>query len=550
MNRRLFNAQMAQYTTPTITGESGVAIENGIKCYLPELKVAGNTTQQTYTGKNLFDYIYYFENRNVTSVSYTEGTEFSLKPNTTYFLTTNIPYTTNYANVLASTDKTGVTTSNSGFGLGKPRTITANSEGIIYIYTRLPNTGYGFAVTREDFENGIYWIQIAEGTVEESYEPYVGGIPAPNPDYPQEIINAGDNGVEVEVRGVNLYDARKVAEKKSNGLTCSAINNIFTVNGTATIQQITGFNVFPKIRFKPNTTYSIRLKVISGDLGGNQIRIYVFKQINDQGAVSYVDTLVSTWKSEGTFVNTKQFTEAQFGNYDWLLVSPYINAYEGKPINNIVFRVDIVEGSYTVDTFPEYEPYVEPQKITIPSSVEVDGEVVDLKFAKVGDYADTLIVDGVNKKVTYQQKTYAETLSSSKNWVLNAYALEHYNQNYYQCVNAMNRQMIPNVGFSNLFPINMWATQNDNVFFVTAAVLLFRTDGIETLDEWKAKLDAFETPLEILCAIKNPIEHDITNSDIGEQLLGLIQNNGTTIIEASNTNNLSQTLTTKYLKHV
>lgn len=49
-------------------------------------------------------------------------------------------------------------------------------------------------------------IQLASST-DESYEPYTGGKPSPNPDYPQEIKSVGDNGsIELNVRGKNLVD--------------------------------------------------------------------------------------------------------------------------------------------------------------------------------------------------------------------------------------------------------------------------------------------------------------------------------------------------------
>lgn len=47
-------------------------------------------------------------------------------------------------------------------------------------------------------------IQLASIT-DESYEPYTGGKPSPNPDYPQQIVSVGDSGsVAVKVTGKNL----------------------------------------------------------------------------------------------------------------------------------------------------------------------------------------------------------------------------------------------------------------------------------------------------------------------------------------------------------
>lgn len=45
---------------------------------------------------------------------------------------------------------------------------------------------------------------IEYGSVAHDFEPYTGGIPAPNPDYPQEIVSV--DSFEVKVYGKNLYD--------------------------------------------------------------------------------------------------------------------------------------------------------------------------------------------------------------------------------------------------------------------------------------------------------------------------------------------------------
>ena len=57
--------------------------------------------------------------------------------------------------------------------------------------------------TYTKFKNAILSI----GDIQIPYEPYTGGKPSPNPDYPQEIVSAGSDGkIGVEVRGKNLVD--------------------------------------------------------------------------------------------------------------------------------------------------------------------------------------------------------------------------------------------------------------------------------------------------------------------------------------------------------
>lgn len=56
-------------------------------------------------------------------------------------------------------------------------------------------------------------IMLNEGSTALSWEPYTGGQPSPNPDYPQEIVSVGDKGsVETKIYGKNLFDAEKYVE--------------------------------------------------------------------------------------------------------------------------------------------------------------------------------------------------------------------------------------------------------------------------------------------------------------------------------------------------
>ena len=66
----------------------------------------------------------------------------------------------------------------------------------------------------------------------EDYEPYVGGIPSPNPDYPQEIRSVV-NPV-VKIYGKNLLDA-KMINRTINGIEfVPRADGTLAINGTAT----------------------------------------------------------------------------------------------------------------------------------------------------------------------------------------------------------------------------------------------------------------------------------------------------------------------------
>lgn len=64
-------------------------------------------------------------------------------------------------------------------------------------------------------------LMVYEGTGDKPYEPYTGGIPSPNPDYPQEITNVG--GYD------NLFDKNNII----SGSYVSDGNGAFVVNSTS-----------------------------------------------------------------------------------------------------------------------------------------------------------------------------------------------------------------------------------------------------------------------------------------------------------------------------
>lgn len=76
-------------------------------------------------------------------------------------------------------------------------------------------------------------VQIEKGSKSTSYEPYTGGIPSPNPSYPQEIKSVVNP--TVKVCGKNLLDCRSTLSKTDGGL--SFINNkdgSFSISGKNT----------------------------------------------------------------------------------------------------------------------------------------------------------------------------------------------------------------------------------------------------------------------------------------------------------------------------
>lgn len=109
---------------------------------------------------------------------------------------------------------------------------------------------------------------------ESNYEPYTGGIPSPNPDYPQEIYSVGDN--------VNLFDKTTITE-----------NARFKPDGT--IYRDTNYFATDYIPVKVNTRYTANSNFLNSY---NRICYYndnkVFISANDGNDINYFITPTGT----------------------------------------------------------------------------------------------------------------------------------------------------------------------------------------------------------------------------------------------------------------
>ena len=170
-----------------------------------EMKVFGWSKQVTTTGKNLIDVNSML---NECLIKNTDGT-YSISKTETGRFSKSFP-----VNLTAGTAvrfdadvieyngvyplelqmKFGYKTITAG------QTITLDSDiSEVSIYQDAKND----VGTYTKFKNAILSI----GRTQIPYEPYTGGKPSPNPDYPQQIVSAGNSGnIEVNVRGKNLVD--------------------------------------------------------------------------------------------------------------------------------------------------------------------------------------------------------------------------------------------------------------------------------------------------------------------------------------------------------
>lgn len=178
---------------PKVTGSGTEITLNNTKAAKMVMDVKGNSMQETTTGKNLVDVSqseqgsWLDDGSATTSDQNRRGTQFiAVLPNTTYTLSVNTQVNNvrlnEYNNLQEHIQRNGVS---------KSSMITITTTENTYFLRWSIN--YDNIVTfTQDILNTLE-AQLELGSSRTDYEPYTNGA-SPNPDYPQTIYNAGDNG--------------------------------------------------------------------------------------------------------------------------------------------------------------------------------------------------------------------------------------------------------------------------------------------------------------------------------------------------------------------
>lgn len=179
--------------------------DNAVAEPIIDMRVKGDSVQTTYTGKNLFD----SNTSNIQSLLYQEGKyrwgyDFGILPVGDYTISFKLVDETvvpEYVYIMIK-DETGYLARVGALTLDG----TVSKNPFKFTVTEAQNYYFMFASgttsTLDDALNRMAmfdYVQLEKGSVATDYEPYVGGQPSPNPEYPQEVYGVGN-------RTKNLFD--------------------------------------------------------------------------------------------------------------------------------------------------------------------------------------------------------------------------------------------------------------------------------------------------------------------------------------------------------
>lgn len=273
---------------PNIKGTgTDITLNNTSENKFNELVVKGNTEQDSYTGKNLLD----GANPTGTNLATATMTGNTIKVSSTATNTTpfvryefnNVTegdtyrlkgiiknsigrfvlqgYTTSWSTLITKDYVDGTSISSINYQ------IPANVTAIRFLLYSSRSTPSG--AVESNYENVI----VTKNNTDMTYEPYVGGIPSPNPDFPQQIKNVTGN-VNVKIQNKNLLNLNNCTFNRctlnnDGSVTCNMSDYYFPAI------QTTSLNNYLLAHKGQNITFSID-KIITG----KQISIVINGTLN------------------------------------------------------------------------------------------------------------------------------------------------------------------------------------------------------------------------------------------------------------------------------
>ena len=494
-----------QIPTGTATGET-INITDSSSLPIKDIQEAGNTYQETTTGKQLFDK----NNTNIVSGYISNSNVITSLANGGFFY---IPCEANTTYTVSKTELFG----NDRFCVFDTSSIPTIGDTVLsFVGTKSGadnNTSYTITTTATATYLGVFvkaganpdktmqeiagTIQIEKNSTATSYEKYTGGNPTPNPDYPQAISNVTGTNT-IKINGKNLFDGVLELGNYNSTTGEKLANNNYIINT----------NLIP---VEELTNYKI-------SLNGSGIGMYVFE-----------------YKSDYSYnLTTRKTIDA----------NSYLTTNSGTKY--IAFR--------TIDANTDTTSKIQVEKGTTATSYEAYKEksytinLGDIELCKIGTYKDRIYY---NSGKWYLEKNIGKVTITGND--ITAINTNQTNTTRAKTNNDFINTNQEGIGYSNYFQIvSNWGIDtiglyysktNGDVWFRANKTLIGTT--LESVQTW---VNSHNVTLYYLLAI--PTTTEITDTTLIGQLDALL--NSTTYKTTTNitidTTNQKPTLTLTYRK--
>lgn len=309
------------------------------------------------------------------------------------------------------------------------------------------------------------------------YQPFTGNIPAPNPDYPQNIQTVTGTQT-VKVTGKNILPNIGTSTIIGGNVNVTKNNDgSYTLNGTATVNANLTVG---SIAFKEGQAYTI-----SGVTGwsANTLQLYTFSS----SAFPVGNRLNCSAGPKTVTALADETCEVR------------IYVYNGNTYNNVVIYPQVELGS----TASAYGPYQGATYTINLGSIEL---------CKIGTYQDYIYKSGGDWYVhrTVGKVTYYG--NASENWVYN----NSYSRVQIGLADNM-RAYASNAYCTHLTAGNTATASSDNVFNIGGAALFMKATSVATSkDAWMAWLTTHN--VSFYYTLATPTDTKITDATLVGQL--------------------------------
>ena len=365
----------------TATG-TDIQVTDSANDRVSKLVLDGKSTQETTTGANLID------NKNddvlkKNGLTFTKNSDGSVTVNGTstaitwYVLVDKKDYDDgNYYVYVKTTDN------NLAFYMDYPMGICTNSKIVSLSSYKQKDISLRI-LNGITLNNAKIYFMLAKSNIELPYEPYTGGQPSPNPDYPQPISTI-ENSLKITSCNKNLLVNRLIVEPiTQNGVTIIPNKDgTFTINGTADKSMY--FNL-----------------MIEKKLGA-------FNLTNIESSVKSLT--VNGYTLSASISNGIVHLGHNPSNGIWSIAIP-----SGAIYDNAVLKAQLEKGTQTTD----YEPYTE-------EVVNIDLKGNELCSLPNGTKDELIVKDGRAKIIKRIGKVILDGSENWKAWPLSATNCERY----------------------------------------------------------------------------------------------------------------------------
>lgn len=342
------------------------------------------------------------------------------------------------------------------------------------------------------------------GNKPKSYEPYTGGIPAPNIEYPQDIVNAGKDGsVEVDVNGSNFLN---ITDSKNDYVSVNVQNDEITIKKLVTTDSV-----------YESVPYYFTLRAGSYILCCDSFIDFSFSESGSRCDLYIASDTGQKWLAslhERGLMAGKFFLDK-----DENIILKIRSGYKevGKSYKIKGLRINKLAKQ-------QWEQYKTPQKLVIATPNGLPG----IPVSKDGNYTDENGQQWVCDEIDLEREKYVQRIAEQVYNKLNLILVDADN-NKFQSVSAGTYKFkgatYPSISnFANYFE---WANKVGS-FAAFDKYFYYRHTEKITPDELNALFDSI-MPVKILGQLETPIERDLTAEEI-EQYKALHTYTGTTVL--------------------